>query len=543
MGDEKNDHTELEEKTAFFNGDDIPDDKSGENSEFDEMFETLGDLGLYQLLVFIMANVLELSSTLSVMYFIFECADPGWKCASIECENSCVNSTLPNSPEGFCSTEDLSCVNRTFNPIYSSALTEWNLVCGDLWKAKTIISIFFAALGVGGIVAGQMSDTFGRRWSIFIAWFLLALFQTCLRFSPNYYVYCAIRFMTGLLAGGVFCIAPVLTLEWMSPKWRTLPSWRFSWQIGSMLVALLAYLCREWQVLTTAMGIITIPLFPLYYFFFPESPRWLIQKRRFDKAEYWIRKAFWFNRVAPKTDLRAYLEDIARTENKRQGRTVPYTYLDLFHNRKMSIWTVVLIYVAFSLSVSWYGINSSISSLTGNIYLNVAVSGIGALFMGLLATFVTRWIGRVKSFMLYISVTGCCHLVILAMNVTGGSRNHPMVVTYFALAALSIMSGAWCSAWMCFLELYPTLMRNISSGSANMAVRVGSVAAPFIFLLATFHSSVPFIIYATVSFSSGFLVLFLIPETKNKPLPEDLPSRHDKRNKQPVKRDVDQENC
>ncbi|XP_074648522.1 solute carrier family 22 member 15-like [Tubulanus polymorphus] len=527
--DEESEKVELE-KTAFISGDKISKDKRGENSEFDDIFETLGDLGLYQLLVFVMSNLIEISGTLSVMYFVFECADPGWKCASIECKISCVNLSLPNSTNGFCSTEDSICVNRTFNPTYTSALTEWNLVCGELWRAKTITSCFFGALVVGTILGGQVSDTFGRRWSIFVMWLLLAIFQTCLRFSSNYYVYCVIRFMTGIFAGAIVCVAPVLSLEWMSPKWRTLTSWRFSWQTSPMLIALLAYLCRDWRTLTTAVGLITIPLFPLYYFLYPESSRWLVQKRRFKDAEYWIHKAIWFNRLSPKANLHTFLEDVARTENKRQERTVPYTYLDLFHNRKMSIWTIVLAYATFSLAASWYGINSSISSLTGNIYLNVAVSGIGTLVMGLISIYIINWIGRVKSFVLFISLTGCCHLVILALEVTGLADGYQMVVTYFALASVSVMAGGWSAIGMSGWELYPTLMRNIATGSFNIGVRVGSMIAPFIALLAASHSSVPYVIFATVSFSSGILVFFLIPETKNKPLPDNLPSRHDKRN-------------
>ncbi|XP_074649353.1 solute carrier family 22 member 15-like [Tubulanus polymorphus] len=522
---------ELEEETTFITRDKIRKHKSGQNSEFDDIFETLGDLGFYQLWVYVMSNVLEISATLSVMYFVFECADPGWKCASIECENSCVNLSLPNSTDGFCSTEDLVCINRTFNPTLTSALTEWNLVCRNLWKAKTIISIFFAAVGVGAIIGGQVSDTFGRRWSLFIVWIMLSIFQTCLRFAPNYYVYCVIRVITGIFAGALDCISPVLSLEWMSPKWRIIASWRFSWQTSLMFIALLAYLCRDWQTLTTAVGLITIPLFPLYYFFFPESSRWLVQKGRFEKAEYWIRKAMWFNRLSPRTDLREFLENVARTENKRQERTVPYTYLDLFHNRKMSIWTIVLIYETFTLAISWYGINSSISSLTGNIYSNVAVSGIGAFVIGLLSIYVINWVGRVKSYVLFISLTGCCLIVILAMKVTDVAHNNPMVVTYFSLASISLMTGGWCAARISCWELYPTLMRNIATGCVSMGTKLGSIISPFIILLATFHGSIPYVIFATASFSSGILAFLSIPETKNKPLPDGLPSRNNQKTK------------
>ncbi|XP_074648937.1 solute carrier family 22 member 15-like [Tubulanus polymorphus] len=321
----------------------------------------------------------------------------------------------------------------------------------------------------------------------------------------------------------------------MSPKWRIIASWRFNWQISLMFIALLAYLCRDWQTLTTAVGLITIPLFPLYYFFFPESSRWLVEKRRFVEAEYWIRKAMWFNRLSPRTDLREFLENVARTENKRQERIVPYTYLDLFHNRKMSIWTIVLLYASLTLAIDWYGINSSISSLTGNIYLNVAVGGIGAFVMGLLSIYIINWIGRVKSFVLFISLTGCCHLVILAMKVTGVAHYNPMAVTYFSLASISVMAGGWCAARMSCWELYPTLMRNIATGSFTMGMKLGSIIAPFITLLAVYHGSIPYVIFATASFSSGILAFLLIPETKNKPLPENLPSKKNQKLKPFVK--------
>ncbi|XP_074648511.1 organic cation transporter protein-like [Tubulanus polymorphus] len=524
---EQNKVEALDEETSFINKherNNSPSDRI--DVKFDDIFESLGDLGFYQLLVFVMSNLLELSGTVSVMYFIFECADPGWKCASIECANSCVNLSMPNSTDGFCSTENLICVNRTFNPTFTSALTEWNLICSEFWKTKVIQSVFFVGLIPGAFVGGQVCDSYGRRHTILIMWILLSISQVGLRFTSSYITYVVIRFITGCLAGAIVCVAPVLSIEWISPKWRIIASWRFSWQFSPVVVALLAYLCRDWKTLTTAVGLITIPLLPVYMLIYPESPRWLVQKGSLKGAEYWVRKAFRLNRLSPPDDLATFLEDLQRSELSSAVKRS--TYLDLFHNKEYSKWTIVIALSSFGLGLTWYGVNSSISSLLGNMYLNVAFSGSGSIFVGIVSLYTNNRMGRVRGFCMYMVMMGICYLIIIAIELIGKSEEYGTVITYSAIVSLALCAGCWSGIITSCCELYPTLMRNISNAMLGAAVRFAAVLSPQISLLTAIHPVIPYILYATFTFGFGVLVLLSIPETVGKPLPDSYLQKDEK---------------
>ena len=66
--------------------------------------------------------------------------------------------------------------------------------------------------------------------------------------------------------------------------------------IGTMLLGLIAIVVRDYQIYQI---VICIPVFLLVglYFIIPESPRWLIAKKRYSEAAKLIKNAAKFNKV------------------------------------------------------------------------------------------------------------------------------------------------------------------------------------------------------------------------------------------------------
>ena len=78
----------------------------------------------------------------------------------------------------------------------------------------------------------------------------------------------------------------LLVTEICGPTYRTYFGilTQFPFGIGAALLPLVAYFIREWTSLQLAISIPGV-LLGLYYFFVPESPRWLMGEGRIGKKQ------------------------------------------------------------------------------------------------------------------------------------------------------------------------------------------------------------------------------------------------------------------
>ena len=97
---------------------------------------------------------------------------------------------------------------------------------------------------------------------------------------------------------GVFVVPFNLCVELVGNKYKTPVGLIFHapYSIGQAILGLIAIGVRDYQVYQI---VICIPVFLLLglYFIIPESPRWLIAKKRYPEAAKLIKNAAKFNKV------------------------------------------------------------------------------------------------------------------------------------------------------------------------------------------------------------------------------------------------------
>lgn len=144
---------------------------------------------------------------------------------------------------------------------------------------------FIVCAGAGTF--GHLSDSFlGRKGSLTIVCILSAIFGILTAFSPNYYVYVLLRFLTGFSTGGIGLCAYVLATEPIGPSKRGSAgmSTFYFFSSGIALCAAVSYLFPQWRELYVASSVPSILFVLLVIPFLSESPRWFLVRGRVNEA-------------------------------------------------------------------------------------------------------------------------------------------------------------------------------------------------------------------------------------------------------------------
>uniref|UniRef100_A0A8B9R0G9 Solute carrier family 22 member 7 n=1 Tax=Anas platyrhynchos TaxID=8839 RepID=A0A8B9R0G9_ANAPL len=494
--------------------------------KFEDLLLEIGGFGRFQILILFVLCLARINLPMHFLLHSFLAATPSHHCA-IPHQEAFVNLTMeeillisiPREPDGtFRSCEMFSqpqfhlLLNSSLQPendsiiqncqhgwVYdhsqftSTISTQWDLVCEQRGLNQATATFFFIGVTIGAVVFGYLSDRFDPFQAVPSG--MLAITRT----------------LTGMALSGLSLIVLPLGMEWVDIEHRTFSGVLTSifWSIGNMLLALTAYLVREWHWLLVA---VTGPcLLSIIYLWVPESARWLIANGKVKQAHKHLLRCARMNGMKDFALSPEALRTI--TTDKKRGES--YSYISLFRTpvlRKISLCSGAVFGVAFS----YYGMSMKLTGFGLNMYLSQFVFGIIEIPAKVIVYVLVNRIGRRQSQAWSLILTGLC----IGANIII-PEPFTSLRSVVAITGKGLSEAAFTTVFLYTSELYPTVLRQNGMGYTSFVARLGGALAPLVFLLDEVWRSLPEVTYCGVAVCCGS-VAFLLPETLNVRLPEGI---------------------
>jgi MFS transporter, SP family, arabinose:H+ symporter len=375
---------------------------------------------------------------------------------------------------------------------------------------------------VGSLVGGWPTDRFGRRPTLLSIGVLYVISAIGCAFASNVQMLIAARFIGGLGIGISTVAAPLYISEIAPPAYRGRLAGMFQFNIvfGILVAfasnALLSNIGQNsWRWM---LGVATFPsiLYTLMCFGLPESPRWLLARRKDRQAGLVVLRLI--DPAASEEQLEAQAGEILASSSEQKTSETFWTW-------RLRVPIMLAILVAFFNQLS--GINAilyfapRIFEMTGLGANAALLQSVGIGVTNLIFTFVGLWlIDRLgRRTLLYIGSFG--YIISLALVAWAFFTQHFSIVPACIFAFIASHAiGQGTVIWVLISEIFPNRQR--AEGQALGSFTHWIFAA----LLTTFFPK-------TVNvFAPGYVFLFfccmmvlqlvwvktMVPETKGVPL-------------------------
>ncbi|XP_063802214.1 solute carrier family 22 member 6-A-like [Pseudophryne corroboree] len=337
----------------------------------------------------------------------------------------------------------------------STIITEWDLVCGKKNRRQLAQSIYMSGVLVGAIILGGLSDRYGRRALLIWSYLQMAVSGICTAFSPNYLSYCVFRFLLGMALSGVGLNTTALIVEWVPTKVRTITGTLagYSYTVGQLLLAGLAYGIRDWRWLQLSVSLPAFMFF-LYSWWFSESARWLVLSGNPIKAVSEMKRVAKYNGKEEEAES-ITLETLKADMMKEMVcAKTSYSAIDLVRTSTMRRISFAMSLVWFSTSFAYYGLAMDLQKFGVSIYLIQVIFGAVDFPAKLISTTSMIYIGRRVTQFFSLLLGG---LAILANIFIPNDLQ--TLRTSLAVFGKGCLAASFSCIFLYTTELYPTVIR------------------------------------------------------------------------------------
>jgi sugar porter (SP) family MFS transporter len=391
---------------------------------------------------------------------------------------------------------------------------------------------------VGSLMAGALSDKFGRKRLLVLAAVIFAVTSVGNALAHNFTVFIAWRMLGGVAIGLASSLSPMYISEVAPAQMRgklvsinqltivvgVLAAQLINWYLVRNLPAGATdeFIKESWfgqQGWRWMFGLTAAPslLFLLGMFFVPESPRWLAKNGKAERARGVLTK------IGGASYADAAFGEINSTLASEEIRRVRFA--DLLDPRMAKVLVLGIVLAVFQ---QWCGINSifnyaeEIFRAAGydisTVLKNIAWTGSVNMVFTFVALGTVDRVGR-RPLMLFGAASLAVIYTVMGFCYSQHVQGLPVLLLVLAAIAAYSMSLAPVT-WVVISEIFPNRIRGAAMSVAVSALWIACFLLTYMFpiLNAKLGPAGTFWLYAVICVAGLVFIFFKLPETKGKTL-------------------------
>jgi MFS transporter, SP family, arabinose:H+ symporter len=376
---------------------------------------------------------------------------------------------------------------------------------------------------LGSLIAGKLSDLFGRKKILLFSAFLFAVTGIGTGWADNFNVFIAFRMLSGVAVGTAALVCPMYIAE-VSPaqiRGKLVAYYQLAIVSGLLLAYLANYLLlntgeNNWRWMFSSQAVPAL-LFFFALFFVTESPRWLIAKQQYREAD----------KVLNKIGGEQYAIVIAEDIRNSFAQTTKESLKDLFQPKIKHILFLGVMVAVFSQidgQNSLFSYAPEIFNLSGisqrSSFLQSIILGLINFIFTFVAIIIIDKAGR-KKLLEYGSVLLSIDAIFLAMAFW---LHLPAIfILLFVLCFIAIYGATLGPVtWVMVSEIFPNRVRGNAMSAATVALWLANFITTASFPVLKEHIGLPFtfLLSSVICFIYFIFIRTKLPETKGKSLEE-----------------------
>jgi SP family arabinose:H+ symporter-like MFS transporter len=384
------------------------------------------------------------------------------------------------------------------------------------------VSSILLGCAAGAVIAGKLSDQWGRKSTLLLCAFLFAVTGIGTGLSHSLLMFVIFRILGGLSVGTAAMVAPMYIAETVpaSLRGRMVSLYQLAIVSGILMAYLSNYLLsgigeNNWRWMFASQAFPSV-LFFILLFFVPESPRWLVKKERINEAV----------KILEKIGGHEYcLTEIAAIEKSFYQETKEKVSALFLPSYRSVLWMGIIIAIFQQIT----GINAilyyapEIFKRTGISNENALLQTIGVGVMMFLFTLVAIWLVD-KAGRKMLLLAGC---IVMGLSLVGVSAcfhfsyfGGCLVLIFLMLYIAGFSASLGAVTWVMLSEIFPNRIRALALSLSTLILWIADFAASFSFpvLNAKLGVAPTLLIFAALCVVYFIYIKWKVPETKGKTL-------------------------
>jgi MFS family permease len=489
---------------------------------FEEVLERIKPFGVYQIFAcfcIIFAQI-EWAGNFSFVNIVGS-AEPDWIC-TLKSTNLTitVKHDAPNKCDYFknqCSTFVANKSSTDFNSIVAT----FKMICDDKNKPEYIQIVLACSMLVGSIIGGHLGDWYGRQFLFYMCQLGIVITSCMTTAARDWQGYSVCQALNGIMYGMLEVESITLLMEYTNNRYRMIPNACYQANIANMVIALIAYLTKDWQLFFVFLNLVASPII-MAFMLFHESPRWLLATGRISKACNVLNDIA--NRRWNGTEVIFTTRQLEHL--KHETKRKKYNFYHLFNTKrffKQSLMQILAMLTYSMVSICYLYVVKDFTDISP--ILLVFLDGCCRLIIPIIIIILDynfRSFDRRTQFLGSLSLMAACFIAVNVLVATNHSYTSVAVATPLIVGAMINDSAFWMNIVQVTTQRYPTVIRCIAFGCLHSVKHIGTIAGILIMhndlLKNDDKKIIAFIVPGGMILATLIIGYFIQPDTKGKAL-------------------------